>query len=374
MPVFDGLFVLELANNHWGSLDRGLKIIRDFGEVAAANRVHAAIKLQFRDLGSFVHKQHRDREDLRYIKKITATELSWQDQQAMVQAIRDAGMVTMVTPFDEMSVEKAVSFGVEILKVASSDIRDRGLLEKIAATGKPVIASSGGAGLEDTDWLVEFFTSRDVPFALNHCVSIYPSHDCELELNQIDFLRARYPDVVIGFSSHEMTDWTSSIMIAYAKGARTFERHIDIDLDGVPISPYCTMPEQADQWFKAYKKAAEMCGRSGTAKRMPPEKEVRYLDELVRGVYAARELPVGHILTAADVYLSVPLLHGQISVREFLGGEVVRSPLHKDSPVRLKEIDAPYSNDLTLQRMVDHRGVAGAPAVDPAACRRVGTA
>ena len=65
----------------------------------------------------------------------------------------------------------------------------------------------------------------NVPFALNHCVSIYPSEDKSLQLNQIDFLKKRYPDIIIGFSSHEYTSWDYSIMIAYSKGARTFERH-----------------------------------------------------------------------------------------------------------------------------------------------------
>ena len=72
----------------------------------------------------------------------------------------------MVTPFDEVSVDKCIEFGVDILKVASSDIRDRTLLEKMASTGLPVIASSGGADLDHLDRLVAFFASRDIPFAL----------------------------------------------------------------------------------------------------------------------------------------------------------------------------------------------------------------
>jgi len=314
-PLFENLFVLELANNHWGRLERGLKIVSDFAEVVHRNGVNAAIKLQFRDVPSFIHGGHRDREDVRYIKKVGATELSWDEQKIMVDAVRDAGMVTMVTPFDEVSVDKAVEFGVQILKIASSDIRDRVLLEKIAGAGKPVIASSGGSNLEDVDHLVSFFAERKIPFALNHCVSIYPSQDSELELNQIDFLRARFPGLLIGYSTHEMTDWSSSVMMAYAKGARTFERHIDIEADGIAVSPYCTLPHQADIWFKAFNKAVEMCGASGATKRVPPEKEVKYLNELVRGVYVARDLPAGHILTPDDVFLAVPLLHGQISVR-----------------------------------------------------------
>jgi len=363
MSLFDDLFVLELANNHWGKLERGLKIIEDFGEVVRANNVRAAIKLQFRDVPSFLHKHHRDREDVRYIKKTAATELSWDQLRTLIEAVRAAGMVTMATAFDEVSVDKCVEFDVDFLKIASSDIRDRSLLAKMASTGKPVIASSGGSTLDDLDNLVSFFAERGVPFALNHCVSIYPSEDGELELNQIDFLRDRYPDTVIGFSSHEMTDWASSILIAYGKGARTFERHIDIDYEGVPVSPYCTLPHQADAWFKAFNKAREMCGAPGTAKRIPPEKEVRYLDDLVRGVYAKRDLPAGHVLAADDVFFAVPLLQGQISVREFVGGERLRASVAKDAVIRLKEIDSDYSNDLTLQRLVENRGVAKPPPV-----------
>ena len=315
LSIFDDLFVLELANNHWGKVDRGLRIVDEFGAVVRRNHVKAAIKLQFRDVDSFIHKDHRFRDDHRYIKKVGATHLPWPALRGLVEAVRGAGMLTMVTPFDEISVEKSVEYGVEMLKIASSDIRDWGLIEKIASTGKPVIASSGGSSLEDIDNLVAFFRAREIPFALNHCVSIYPSRDDELDLNQIDFLRERFPGVVIGFSTHEMTDWSSSVTVAYAKGARTFERHVDIDFEGVPVSPYCTRPEQADVWFKAFHKAKEMCGAPATEKRRPPEKETRYLDELVRGVYARRALPAGHVLSPQDVYFAIPLLHRQISVR-----------------------------------------------------------
>lgn len=374
MTIFDDLFVLELANNHWGSLDRGLKIVRDFGEVVQANGVRAAIKLQFRDVGSFIHKHHKTRDDVRYIKKTADTELSWSELRVLTDAVRAAGMVTMATPFDEISVDKCVEFDLDFIKIASSDIRDRVLLEKMATAGKPVIASSGGASLDDIDELVAFFAARKIPLAVNHCVSIYPSEDSELELNQVDFLRARYPGTVIGFSTHEMTDWRSSILIAYAKGARTFERHIDIDYQGVPVSPYCTLPHQADAWFKAFLTAKEMCGRPGDAKRVPPPKEIQYLDQLVRGVYAKRDLPQGHVLTLEDVYLAVPLQHGQISSREIAGGEILRVPIARDGPIKLRELDSDYADDLTLQRLVDSRGVARPSPSEQAQPRRVGVA
>lgn len=355
--IFDDLFVLELANNHWGKIDRGMKIISDFARVVRFNDVHAAIKLQFRDVDSFVHRDFRDRADVRYIKKTIDTHLPWESLQRMVEAVRAAGMVTMVTPFDEVSVDKCVEFDVDILKVASSDIRDKTLLRKMASTGKPVIASSGGANADHIDALVEFFTSRNIPFALNHCVSLYPSQDSDLELNQIDYLKARYPHITVGLSTHECRDWHDSIMIAYGKGARTFERHIDIDHEGVPVSAYCTQPEQADVWFKAFKKAQEMCGGPATQRRQVPEGERRYLDALVRGVYAKRNLPAGHTLTDADVYHAVPLLKGQISTREFESGETLKAPISADAPVLLAGIDAAYARDAALAALIADRGM-----------------
>ena len=77
-----------------------------------------------------------------------------------------------------------------------------------------------------------------------------------------------------------------------------------------------------DAWFKAFHKAKEMCGAPGTQKRIPPQKEIDYLDSLVRGVYARRDLPEGHIFADEDVYLAIPLLQGQISCRELMRGEV----------------------------------------------------
>ena len=54
--IFDELFVLEMANNHWGKLERGLKIIKDFARIVRFNNVRGAIKLQIRDIDTFIHK------------------------------------------------------------------------------------------------------------------------------------------------------------------------------------------------------------------------------------------------------------------------------------------------------------------------------
>ncbi len=355
--VFDELFVLEMANNHWGSLERGEKIVNDFSRVIRYNNVRAAIKVQLRDVDTFIHPEARSRDDIRYIKKTIDTRMSREDFAELVDHIRKSGCIPMATPFDEKSVEFSQELNLPIIKIASSDIADWVLIEKIAKTRKPVIASTGGSSLKDMDDLVTFFANRNIPLALNHCVSLYPSENSDLELNQIDFLKYRYPDLTIGLSTHEHQDWTSSITVAYAKGARTFERHIDIEADGIPVSAYCTLPEQCDTWFRAYNKVKEMCGAPGIQKRIPGHAEIEYLDGLLRGVYAARDLEAGQKLREDDFFMAIPLLQGQLSCRELIEGETLSQPVAKGQPINLDAMDTPYSRNASMRVRIKNRGI-----------------
>lgn len=359
--IFEGLFVLEMANNHWGNLDRGKEIVDQFAELVRFHEVKAAMKLQFRDVERFIHKSFRGTEELRYIKKTEATQMSKEAFAELVEHIRISGCLPMATPFDEASVDLCEEFEFSIIKVASSDHNDWPLLEKIATTGKPVIVSSGGAHEKGLDDVVAFFENRHIPLAINHCVSLYPSEDSELELSQISYLKKRYPHHVIGYSSHEQYDWSASMYLSYGLGARTWERHVDIQRDGVPVSPYCTLPEQAHQWFSAFRKSIEMFGNSETQRRVVSKRETEYLNALVRGVYAARDLPAGYIFSkesfTEDVYLAVPLQRGQLSTREILNGVTTVLPIAKDAPVELRDIDEKFFKSESLRKVIEDRGV-----------------
>lgn len=358
--IFEDLFVLEMTNNHLGSLDRGLRIVEQFAKIVRFNNVRAAIKLQFRDIDSFIHKDFRERRDIRYVRRVTETRLSKEEYGTLVDAIRRSGCIPLATPFDEKSVDWCVEFNMPMIKIASADSNDWLLIEKIAKTRKPVLVSVGGTSLKDMDDMVTFFENRNIPMAINHCVAAYPHEDSECELNQIDFLRNRYPNHTIGWSSHEYGDWTSSIKIAYAKGARTFERHIDIDDDGAEIAKYSSLPHQVDVWFKAFHKVKEMSGTSATERKIPLAKETAYLDTYIRGVYAKRDLEPGQLLTEDDVYLAIPLQKGQISCRELMLGQFGHRTLtacSKDAPVTIDTIDTPYADNPQLKKVIYQRGL-----------------
>jgi len=84
--LFENLFVLELANNHLGKVDRGLKIIRDHAVIVRYNNIKAAIKLQFRDAEEFIHPNFKGSKDLRYVKKTEDTKLSKADFVRLISA------------------------------------------------------------------------------------------------------------------------------------------------------------------------------------------------------------------------------------------------------------------------------------------------
>jgi len=359
--LFENLFVLELANNHLGKLARGLEIIREHARIVRYNNVKAAIKLQFRDVDEFIHPEFRGSNTSRYIQKTEDTKLSKADFSQMVEEIRALSCIPMATPFDEASVDLCVEFEMPIIKIASSDMNDWVLIEKIASTRRPTIVSTGGASEKDLDDLVNFYEKRDIPLAINHCVSLYPSEDGELELDQIDYLRTRYPNHVVGLSTHEYHDWQSSMLISYGKGARSWERHIDIDHENVSVSAYCSLPHQCDRWFKAFHKSAEMCGGRSSSKRVISKREVEYLDALVRGAYAKVDISAGYTFTRDSFekyfYLAIPLRKGQLSCREIMNGEKLLSSIAAHAPLTIDHVDGPHSKTPELKSLILNRGL-----------------
>lgn len=357
---FEDLFILEMTNNHQGDLNRGLEIVRQFSRIVRFNNVRAAIKLQFRDFDTFIHKDFRHRDDIYYVKRVLNTRLTVEEYVQLVEAIKKSGCIPMATPFDEKSVDLIEDLNLPIIKVASSGSNDWMLIERIAKTRKPVVISVGGMSLKDMDDMVIFFENRNIPLAICHCTAAYPTEDSELQLNQIDFLKKRYPNHTIGLSSHEYHDWQASIIAGYAKGASVFERHIDINTEGFNVAPYSSLPEQIDVWFKAWHYAKLICGSSSETRILPIEKETKYLNSYIRGVYASRNIHHGEMLTEDDIYLAIPLLKGQISCRELMlgrWGHKVINEVKADQPIMIDSIDSPYAENEAMLKDIYERGI-----------------
>jgi hypothetical protein len=154
--------------------------------------------------------------------------------------------------------------------------------------GSAVQSSGGKIVFEEHGRDCGVFGTRSIPLAINHCVSVDPPEDSELEINRIDFLLNRYPDNTVGYSTPDYSNSTDSMLIPYAKGGedlRAADRHRLRWRDGL------SMPLQVDEWFKAFQQGKTMRGGPGTQLRVPTKLEVDHLEAQLRGVYAKANLP-----------------------------------------------------------------------------------
>ena len=335
---FDNLFVLDLANNHQGSVQHGLNIIRECGKMVRKHKIRAAMKFQFRQYDTFIHPEHVVASDNKHIPRFLSTQLNKDEWQTLFDAVKDEGMLTMCTPFDNESLPVISKLGFDIIKIASCSAKDWPLLEEVALASLPVIASTGGLTTVDVDNLVSFFQHRGVQHGLMHCVSIYPIPKEDFHLNHIDTLKKRYKDCTIGWSTHENQDDTVPIQIAMAKGAKMFERHVGCETDEIKLNLYSSTPEQLDKWFKAYKYAEILCGSSTDRPITNIEKES--LDGLQRGIFAKKDLKKGSPLTPDGVYFAMPFVPGQLSSEYWRENKmIVNKSIKKNAPIYPNEID-----------------------------------
>jgi sialic acid synthase SpsE/D-lyxose ketol-isomerase len=326
---FKNLFVLDLANNHQGSVEHGLKIIRECGKVARKHNIRAVMKFQFRQYDTFIHPDHVENSDNKHIPRFISTQLTREKWQRLFDAVKNEGMLTMCTPFDNESVPIISDMNFDFIKVASCSAKDWPLLEEIAKASKPVIASTGGLTLDDIDNMVSFFSHRGVQLALMHCVSIYPIPTEDFHLNHIDTLKDRYKDLTIGWSTHEDQNEVAPVQIAVAKGAEIFERHVGFETKDIKLNLYSSTPKQLDKWFGAYKYAMDLCGsKTDKSDRPITDVERESLEGLQRGVFAKKEVKKGALLSIDDVYFAMPFVPGQISSESWVdGGIEVKKPL-----------------------------------------------
>lgn len=339
-------FIFEMANNHMGSVEHGLKIVQAMHDISKDYPFLFGIKLQYRDLDTFIHPDYRDRMDLKFVKRFSETKLSWDEYRRIKDAIQAKGFVSVCTPWDEVSVDKIEEHGFDFIKIPSCYWTDWPLLERIAKSSKPLIGSLGGVTLKDADRVVSFFSHRNRPLILLHCVGEYPTRDENLQLNQIDMLRKRYPDVEVGYSTHERPDNYDAVKVAIGFGATVFEKHVGVESDGIKLNTYSANPEQVSRWLAAAQSAISMCGVAG--ERYPfTEEETRTLRALQRGVFTRRPIGPGERISETDLFLAIPNADGQIVANDLSKYATFHAikPLSEGQPVSFNTVRVCNSQD-----------------------------
>lgn len=309
------LMIYEMANNHMGDVEHGRRIAQEFAKISEKFPFNFAMKLQYRDLDTLIHPDFKDRMDLKYVKRFSETRLSWDQFKQIKDAIVEAGFLAICTPFDEVSVEKIVEHGFDYIKIPSCSLTDWPLIEKIAQYDLPIIASTAGEPLEDIDRVVSFFRHRGKSLALMHCVGEYPAKDEHLHLSQIPLLKKRYPELEVGYSTHERPDNYDAVKMAISLGASIFEKHAAVATEKYAVNAYSITPEQAEKWLQSAAHAYEMLGEFDVRYPAPPG-ETAALADLARGVFVKEPVKAGEVIKPSNIFLAMPRVDGQIVAQD----------------------------------------------------------
>lgn len=213
-----------------------------------------------------------------------------------------------------------------------------------------MIISTGGKSISDIDKIYNFFTHRGCEFAFLHCVAEYPAPLPHLQLDFIERMKKRYRGITIGYSGHEDPDDNTVPMMAVAKGAGIFERHVGLPTETISLNAYSMDPEQAGRWVKAIVDARDICTVKKERDKYVSQEELDSLQSLSRGVFARRPIQAGQVINREDVFFAMPCREGQMASGEFAPGMAAGKDYSENEPLYEKKA---YT-DINLARSVIH--------------------
>jgi sialic acid synthase SpsE/mannose-6-phosphate isomerase-like protein (cupin superfamily) len=310
------LFIYEMANNHMGDVEHGVRIIRELKAASEGFPFAFCVKLQYRDIDTCIHPAYQGRYDLKYVKRFSETRLSWNQYRQIKDAIVEAGFLSMCTPWDETSVDKIVEHGFDFIKVPSCYMTDWPLLEQIAKYDLPIVVSTAGEPLEQIDRVVSFFKHRNKSLTIMHCVGEYPAPDDHLHLGQIALLKRRYPEIPIGYSTHERPDNFEAVKMALALGAVMFEKHTGVATEKYSLNAYSANPAQVRSWLQSAADALTMIGDQGRRYPAPPGEQAALAD-LARGAFVRESVSQNETVHPSNVFFAMPNVGGQLVAQDF---------------------------------------------------------
>jgi sialic acid synthase SpsE/sugar phosphate isomerase/epimerase len=325
--------IAEIGNNHNGSYERAVEMIDSAIEAGAD-----CVKFQMRNMKEVYRKRSLEKQgdDLgtEYVLDLLERfELSIDEQRKLANYADSKGVLYMCTPWDASSVAVLEDFGVEAYKVASADLTNIPLINRLAMTKKPLILSTGMSSVDEIEFTAKFLIEKSSDFALLHCNSTYPAPLHDINLRWIEKLKEIHS--LIGYSGHERG--TSVTLGAVSLGAAVVERHFTLDrnMEGPDHAASLEFSE-----FKSMVdgiREIELALGDGLV-RTVSQGEMINRENLAKSLVAACDLPRGTTIKPEHVKVRSP---GQgISPQKF--EELIGKTLKRD----MKDEDYFYPSDL----------------------------
>lgn len=260
--------------------------------------------------------------------------MPWQWQPLLAAEARRLGLILFSSPFDETAVDHLERMACPAYKIASFELVDLQLLKRVAATGKPVILSTGMASWGELREAVQTLRSAGCrELAILKCVSSYPAEPSEMNLRNIPYLAEQF-HVPVGLSDHTLGSHVA--VAAVALGAVLIEKHLTLSRSaGGPDASFSLEPSEFRHLVASIRDVEQALGGAEYA-TSPNESAGRALR---RSLYVVGEIAAGELLTQTHLGSLRPAEGIAPRYLEQVVGRRVRRDLPAGTPLRWEMLD-----------------------------------
>lgn len=294
--------IAEIGLNHNGQLHLAKALI----DAAVAAEVDA-VKFQKRSIESvygegFIADPNTGEQALGYLLPfLQECELSGDEYREIIKYCNEKSITFLCSPWDRRSVDFLEAEGIVAYKTSSADLLNFDLLEYVAATKKPLIASTGMSTLTELDASVAFLRKLGVEFGLLHCNSTYPAEFHNINLGFMATMRDRY-DVIVGYSGHERGIAVSEA--AVSRGAAIIERHFT--MDRTMRGPDHAASLEVEGLKKLVRDIRNIERAVGSDHKWISRGEMMNREVLGKSLVAARDLSAGEVIDRESITVRSP--------------------------------------------------------------------
>lgn len=332
-PAYKPFVIAEMSGNHNQSLERALEIV----DAAGSSGAHAlkiqtytadTMTLDVRD-GDFLISDEKSLWNGKCLHDLyQVAHTPWEWHEPIMRRAKELGMICFSTPFDDTSVDFLESLDVPAYKIASFENTDLPLIRKVAATGKPMIISTGLATISELDETVRAIRVAGCDqFVLLKCTSTYPATPENSNILTIPHLRELF-QCEVGLSDHTLGTGVS--VAAVAHGASVIEKHFTLSrADGGVDSAFSLEPSEMRQLVLETERAWQSLGsiQYGATEAELPSLKFR------RSLYVTKDLKKGDILTTENIRSIRPGLGLPPKYSEHILGKQVNREIFRGTPL-----------------------------------------
>jgi len=316
-------FVAEAGLNHNGNLKIAKQLIDE-----AFNCGADAIKFQTYKTSEFLT---RDSEYFDFFKNV---ELSYEEFKELNDYSKNVGITFFSSPFDIKSAEFLIQLGIPCFKIASSDLTNHPLIQKVAKTETPLIISTGLSTLrEGEDAVNTCLHEGNNKIILLHCVANYPTLPNEVNLSSMETIRKKF-NVPVGFSDNG--DASLVDIVAVSMGANIIEKHFTLDknLEG-PDHSFSIEPKSLKVLIEQIRQIELM---KGDGIKVPQKSEKENRDAIRKSIYANKDICKGESLEGVSISVKRPVKSIQPKFLNDLIGRKVNRNIKKDKPINWQDL------------------------------------